>query len=121
MIYRVLAETVLVLHFCFVLFVALGGLLALRWRLVVWLHLPSVAWGVLVQCFFLGCPLTVAENWLRHSGGGAGYRGGFIEHYISAILYADVSRQFQAMLGLLLIVLNLAVYGYIIPRRRRTA
>ena len=119
MIFQGLAELVLVLHFCFVLFVALGGLLALRWRPVMWLHLPAVAWGVLVECFFLACPLTSVENWLRRLGGGAGYAGGFIEHYVSAILYADVSREFQFMLGLLLIALNLSVYGYVILRRRQ--
>ena len=121
MMYRVLAELVLILHFCFVLFVALGGMLALRWRPVVWLHLPAVAWGVLVQCFFLACPLTSVENWLRRLGGGTGYAGGFVEYYISAILYADVSHQFQVMLGLLLIVLNLSVYSYVVLRRRRAA
>jgi hypothetical protein len=121
MVYQALAELVLVLHLCFVLFVALGGLLALRWRPVVWLHLPAVAWGVLVQCFFLACPLTAVENWLRRLGGGAVYAGGFIEHYVSAILYADVSRQFQAALGLLLIALNLSVYSYVTRRARRAA
>ena len=121
MVYRVMAELALVLHLCFVLFVALGGMLALRWRPVMWLHLPAVAWGVLVQCFFLACPLTAVENWLRRRGGGAGYAGGFIEHYISAILYADVSREFQAMLGLLLIAVNLSVYWYVIRRWARRA
>lgn len=118
MTYRILAELVLVLHFCFVLFVVLGGVLVLRWRPLLWLHLPAVAWGVLVQCFFLTCPLTLVENRLRRLGGDAGYAGGFVEHYISAILYADVSRQFQVMLGLLLAALNLAVYSYVVPRRR---
>ena len=118
MTYRILAELVLVLHFCFVLFVVLGGVLVLRWRPLLWLHLPAVAWGVLVQCFLLTCPLTLVENWLRRLGGGAGYAGGFVEHYISAILYADVGRQFQITLGLLLLALNLAVYSYVVPRRR---
>ena len=118
MAYNVLAELVLVIHFCFVLFAALGGLMVLRWPPLAWLHVPSVAWGVLVQCFFLTCPLTYVENWLRRLGGGAGYAGGFIEHYVSAVLYADISREFQFMLGLLLFALNLAVYTYVVLRRR---
>ena len=119
MIYRVLAELVLVLHFCFVLFVVLGGLLALWRRSVVWLHLPALIWGVLVECFYLACPLTPLENWFRRLGGEAGYANGFIEHYASAILYANVSREFQAMLGLLLIGINLFVYSYVFLRFRR--
>ena len=44
MIWGVLAEVVVVLHFCFVLFVLFGGALALRWPKVVWVSVtPCVA------------------------------------------------------------------------------
>lgn len=116
MAYRILAELVLVIHFCFVLFVVLGGLLSLRWRFVLWLHLPAFVWGILVQCFYWACPLTPLENWLRRLGGEAGYTGGFVEHYISAILYADVSPRFQFALGLLLIGVNVLIYAWVFTR-----
>ena len=118
MIYRALAELVLVLHFCFVLFVVLGGLLVLRWPSVVWLHLPAFVWGILVQCFFWVCPLTPLENWFRGLGGQSVYAGGFLDHYISSVLYANVSHEFQAALGLLLIALNLIIYSLVLHRRR---
>jgi hypothetical protein len=119
MAHRILAELVLVIHFCFVLFVVFGGLLVLRWPSVLWLHLPAFIWGILVQCFFWACPFTPLENWFRRMGGESGYTGGFVEHYISAILYANVSRKFQAMLGLLLIGVNVLVYSVVFIRRRR--
>ena len=119
MIYRVLAEVVPIVHFCFVLFVVLGGLLVLRWPSVLWLHLPAFIWGVLVQCFLWACPLTPLENWFRRSGGRSTYAGGFVDHYISSILYANVSRRFQAALGLLLIALNVVIYLFVLIRRRR--
>ena len=119
MAYQILAEVVLVIHFCFVLFVVLGGLLALRWRSIIWLHLPAFVWGILVQCFFWACPLTPLENWFRRLGGESGYSGGFVEHYISAILYANVGREFQAVLGMLLIGVNVLVYSLVLIRRRR--
>ncbi len=121
MAYRILAELVLVIHFCSVLFVVLGGLLVLRWRSIIWLHIPAFTWGVFVQCFFLACPLTPLENWFRRLGGESGYSGGFIEHYISAILYADISRGFQIMLGVLLIGVNVLVYSLVFIGRRRNA
>ena len=122
MIYRFLAELVLVFHFCFVLFAVLGGLLALRWPSVLWLHLPACVWGILVQCFFWTCPLTPFENRLRQLGGQSAYAGGFLDHYISSVLYANVSRQFQASLGLLLIALNVLIYLFVLSRRiRRTS
>src|SRR6267142_4443444 len=119
MIYRFLADLVLVVHSCVVLFVVLGGLLLLRWPSVLWLHLPAIVWGILVQCFFYPCPLTLLENWFLRLGGQTGYTGGFVDHYITAILYANVSRQFQAFLGLLLIGLNVFVYSIVLIRRRR--
>ena len=119
MAYRILAEFVLVIHFCFVLFVVLGGLLALRWRSIIWLHLPAFVWGILVQCFFWSCPLTPLENWFRRLGGESGYSGGFVEHYISAILYANVSREFQLVLGVLQVGVNVMVYSLVFIRRRQ--
>jgi hypothetical protein len=121
MIYRILADAVLVFHFCFVLFAVLGGILILRWRFIALLHLPAVVWGVLVECLHLTCPLTPLENWFRRLGGESGYTGGFIEHYVSMILYADVSSAFQMMLALILLVINLIVYSYVFARRRQIA
>ncbi|MCL4865603.1 MAG: DUF2784 family protein, partial [Gemmatimonadales bacterium] len=46
MLPRLLADLVLVLHLAFLVFVLAGGLLALRWRRVPWLHLPAAAWGI---------------------------------------------------------------------------
>ena len=119
MLARVLADLVLVLHLAFVLFIILGGLLALRWRALLYVHLPTLVWGVLVQCFFFICPLTALENWLRRLGGQAGYEGGFIEHYILMLLYPRISYSFQAMLGLVLIIINLVVYSYLFRHRTR--
>jgi hypothetical protein len=61
-IYRILADAVLVLHFAFIAFALLGGLLVLRWPRVAWLHLPAVAWGVIVAWVGWVCPLTPLEN-----------------------------------------------------------
>lgn len=113
MIYRGLADLVFVLHFCFVLFVAFGGLFALRRRIVLWLHLPALAWGILIEFLRFPCPLTSLENRFRELGGEAGYAGGFVEYYISAILYAHITPQFQTLLGILLVVFNLFVYAFV--------
>jgi hypothetical protein len=116
MTYRILAEIVLVLHACFVLFVVFGGLLALRRRWVTWLHLPAVAWGILIEFFWLACPLTTFENQLRMLGGEAGYADGFLDYYISAVLYAPLSPTVRLWLGLLLIGFNLVVYCFVVQR-----
>ena len=119
MLYRALADAVLVAHFAFVLFAVLGGLLALRWRRAVWLHVPALAWGVLVQLANWECPLTPLENYFRRMGGEAGYAGGFVEHYVSAILYPEqISPAFRFVSGLFLLVINLVAYSFIIYSTR---
>ena len=113
MIYRSLADLVLILHFCYVIFVIFGGLLILRWKWIIWLHIPAVIWAVFVEFFQLFCPLTTLENRLKELGGEQGYQGGFIEYYVSAILYMPITPQIQIMLGVAVILINLLVYWYV--------
>lgn len=117
MTYRILAEIVLVLHFGFVIFVVFGGLLVLRRPRVAWLHLPAVVWGILIEFFWWACPLTTLENRLRELGGEAGYATGFIDYYVSLLLYAPLSPETRIALGLLLVGFNLFVYSYVLRRR----
>jgi hypothetical protein len=122
LIYRWLADAVLVLHLGFVLFVVVGGLLVLRWPRVAWLHFPAAIWGVLIEYSGWICPLTPLENSFRTRGGQTGYSGGFIQHYIEPVLYpAGLTRAAQVALGSLLLILNLAAYGFMISRMRRTS
>lgn len=116
MTYRILAEIVLLLHFCFVIFLVLGGLLVLRWRWIAYLHLPAVVWGILIEFFWWACPLTTLENQLRELSGEAGYATGFIDYYLSAVLYAPLTPQVRGLLGLSLIGINLLVYLYVLRR-----
>lgn len=120
--YGLLAEAVVLLHFGFVLFVVFGGLLALRWRRAVWLHLPAAAWGALIEFTGWICPLTPLEHWLRRQGGQAGYQGGFVEHYILPVLYPhSLTRTIQLILGLLVVGINLLIYSILWRRRQAGA
>lgn len=119
MLYRLLADAVVLLHLGFVGFVVLGGVLALRWPRLVWVHLPAAAWGAWVEFTGRICPLTPLENWLRREGGGEGYSAAFVEHYLIPILYpAALTRELQWTLGGIVIVVNAAVYGVVMFRRR---
>jgi hypothetical protein len=116
--WRILADAVLVLHFAFIGFAVLGGLLVLRWPRLTWLHVPAAAWAAGIA--FLGaiCPLTPLENHLRALGGEAGFSGGFIEHYLAALIYPEgLTRGVQIALGAFVIAVNVAVY-FIVGRRR---
>lgn len=75
MIYRILADSVLVLHLMFIAFVMSGGLLMLRWPRLLAAHLPAVCWAVLVELSGWTCPLTPLETHWRQAAGAVGYRG----------------------------------------------
>lgn len=115
--YRLLADLTVVAHFVFVLFAVGGGLLVLRWRRVVWLHIPAAVWAALIEFYGWVCPLTPLENWLRVRSGASGYRGGFIEHYILPVLYPRaLTRELQIVLGIFVLVVNLAIYSWLLIR-----
>lgn len=119
MLYRVAADSLVLFHLCFILFVLFGGLLALKCRPVMWLHLPAAAWGVAVEVFHLPCPLTRWENLLRHLAGQDGYGGGFVEHYILTLIYpAGLTPNIQWVLAAVVLLINIAVYVRLIRQKQ---
>ena len=115
---RLLADLVLLLHLAFVLFVVFGGLLVLRWRRIAWLHVPAFVWGAAIEFGGWVCPLTPLENRLREMGGEGGYAGGFVERYLVPVLYpGELTREIQIALGLAVLLINLAIYGFLLCRK----
>ncbi len=120
--YSILANGVVALHLGFVLFVVFGGLLILKWPKIMWLHLPAVAWGALVECTGWICPLTPLENWLREQAGHQGYDSDFVAQYALPLLYPDgLTREVQVVLGALLLIINVVIYGRLWQRSRTPA
>jgi hypothetical protein len=117
---EIAADLVVLLHFAFILFVVLGGFFALKWRWLVWLHVPAALWGALIEFTGWICPLTPLENLLRQAGGDRGYAGDFIEHYLLPLIYpADLTRELQFALGLGVVILNALVYSLWFARRKK--
>lgn len=122
MAYRLAADFLLLMHLSFILFVVAGGLLCFKRPSWAWLHLPAVLWGVWVEWAGLTCPLTPLENHFRLLGAGSGYAGGFIEHYLVALLYPDyLSASLQWTLGFLALSINLLVYSMVLKKRSNQA
>ncbi len=117
MLYRLTADIVVICHFLFVLFAVFGGLLLLWRRKLILVHVPAALWAAYIEFSGRICPLTHLEIWLRQKGGGMGYESSFVEHYIIPILYPEkLGRSDQILLGILVTVLNVSVYGYILCR-----
>ncbi|MCK8669257.1 DUF2784 domain-containing protein [Pseudomonas azerbaijanoccidens] len=111
MFYRIAADGLVLFHLVFIVFVLFGGLLVLKWRHLIWWHLPAAAWGVAVELFHLPCPLTRWENLMRHAAGQSGYGAGFIEHYVWPVIYpAGLTPAIQLWQGALVLLVNGLVY-----------
>ena len=112
--YRLLADLVVILHLAFVAFALFGGLLALKWKRIVWLHAPAVLWAAAIEFGGWICPLTPLEIWLREQGGETGYRSSFIDYYILPLLYpAGLTREVQFVLGVVVLAVNIAGYAWL--------
>jgi len=109
---RLLADTLVVVHFAFLVFVAAGGALVLWRAWVAWIHVPAVLWAAWIEFAGAICPLTPWENALRLRAGQHGYRGGFIEHYILPVVYPPgLTRDDQFWLGVALVAVNATLYA----------
>lgn len=118
MLYEVLADTLVIIHAAFIVFVVFGGILVWRWRSMIWLHVPAMIWGVIVSITPLFCPLTPWENHLRRLAGDGGYDTGFIEHYLVPLIYpAGLTLEIQFVLAAFVVVVNAAIYSRLCLRR----
>jgi len=117
LLYQLTADLLLLIHLAFIVFVVMGGFFVLKWPRLALLHLPAVVWGAIVEIKGLLCPLTPWENSLRHMAGQEGYSEGFIEYYLIPLIYpAELTRDLQITMGLIVVAINLSIYSYIVYR-----
>jgi hypothetical protein len=100
-------------------FVALGGLAALRWPRLSYAHLPCLAYGIAIELIGWVCPLTPLEQHFRRLAGQHGFAGGFIQHYVGSLVYPADWSTLHVWLGIGLLAFNLLVYGLLVNRLRR--
>ena len=118
MLFRLAADAVLLFHLGFMLFVALGALPALRWRWLVFVHLPVLAYGLGIELIGWMCPLTPLEAALHDRALAAGFGPSGFSRLIEALIYpAGLTREIQVLLAALLLVGNLALYLHLLRRR----
>jgi len=115
----IVADAVMLVHFCFIAFALLGSFLALRWFRVIWLHVLALAWGIWIEASGNLCPLTPLENHFRELAGQTTYGEGFITHYLGPIIYpAGLTRHTQFMILGILVAVNVIGYALVIRQRR---
>jgi hypothetical protein len=119
-VYSLIADTIVIIHFLFILFVVSGGALVFRWPKLAWVHLPSVLWGALVELRGWICPLTPLENYFRSLAGNNLYSEDFIEKYLLPIIYPEkITASLQEILGIGVILVNVMIYYGVIKKYRK--
>ena len=112
--YEFLANLTLILHLIFILFVIFGGLLFYIFSKIIYIHIPSLLWGIYIEFTNSICPLTYLENWFLHKGELTTYSNDFIYNYLFPIIYPeDLTNEIQLHLGISLVVINILIYGLI--------
>ena len=118
-LFQGLADGVVILHLCFILFVIFGGIIAVFRPKVLLIQIPCVMWGIFIELTGFICPLTPLENYLRQQAGQMPYSGDFIMHYIEPVIYPEgLTREFQILMGFLAFVINALVYIWLFHRKR---
>lgn len=121
MVYRVLLEILIAAHFAFILFIVFGALLALVRRWIIFLHLPTVAYGLVIELLNINCPIEPLESWLRDLSFESGFAEGFLEPYLIGLIYPPGWNQsYGNLMAVLLLGFNLLVYSFVFLRWRRS-
>jgi hypothetical protein len=121
-VYRVLAEATMVVHFAFVVYVVVGGFLAWRWPKTIVLHVVAASWGLVISVFSLACPLTPVEDRFRRLADEQGLSSGFIDTYIEGVLYPErFVEEVRAAAAVVVVIswVGLLVRRQLIRRQRR--
>ncbi len=117
--YEFLATLTLIIHFLFIIFVILGALLFFVKPWTLYFHIPAFIYGVYVELTQSICPLTYLENYFLTKANLATYSASFIQNYLYAIIYPiNLTKQIQISLGIILLIINGIIYGFIIKRKK---
>jgi hypothetical protein len=125
-LYGLLADTILVVHFAFVVFVVVGFILILLGLFAGWpwvhnrkfriAHMVAIGVVVLQAWFGQLCPLTTWENELRRLAGQSGYTETFVEHWLHKVLFYQTEPWVFTMIYTVFGVLVVLVW--LLGRRR---
>ena len=99
-------------HFAFLVYLPLGGFLALRWRRSIWLHVAAVTWALGSVIAHYGCPLTDIERWARSRAGLPSLGPtGFIDHYVTGVFYPAAGTGLAHAMVFSAVVISWIVYA----------
>ena len=129
MLYKILADIIVIVHLFWILFMLIGFLLTLcglfrrefldRW-LFRTIHLFGIAYVSLLAIMGKYCPLTLWENTLRAKyDPSLTYPGSFMIHYVERLVYPDINPLIIRIPTTFIAVFTVIVFILRPPRRIR--
>jgi asparagine N-glycosylation enzyme membrane subunit Stt3 len=112
----VAAAVVAVLHMAFLVYMVVGGFLALHRFAWIWPSVGTTIYSIYVTLTDFTCPVTRLEKRLLVMGGKTPYEGSFTAHYLRGTLYP---AQFETAIWLTAMGVAIASYVIVLTRRRR--
>ena len=114
MVYRILADITIVVHFFWILFLIFGIFFALKRSKIAFLHMAGLFFSLVLNFFGWYCPLTYIENYLYVAiRSNAYYTGSFITTYLNHLIYLDLPERYIRIGGIVFVLINLIVYIYL--------
>lgn len=111
MIYKLLADFIVGIHFLWIIFLFMGAIWGRKYLAIKIFHLSGLAFAVLIQTFNWYCPLTYVEVWLRSMHDPQlVYAGSFIIYYIEKLVYIEVPKYIIFIFTIILWALNVWLY-----------
>lgn len=108
-------------HLTVIVYVVVGGPLALRWPRSARAHLIVAVLVGGVFALGMDCPLTVWQKALLERAGRPVYSGGFIEHYlVHPLTGTGMTPTVNAVIVALWVVPTVASYTVLVRRQYRT-
>ena len=117
MIYKLLAQFTIFLHFLWILFLIFGVLFALRWPKIALLHLGGLIFSLVLNSFRWYCPLTYLENYLRRLYDvKSAYGGPFTATYLERLVYPGLPEDFIRVGEISFVIVYMAIYAYLVRK-----
>jgi hypothetical protein len=111
MFYKLAADSVILIHLLWIIFLIFGVFLGKKFRTVKIFHIAGLGFAVIMQIFGWYCPLTYLEIWLRQRHDPLlTYSNSFIIHYAEKIIYIDLSPGIIWVLTVLLVSISAYIY-----------
>ncbi|MGD2125960.1 MAG: DUF2784 domain-containing protein [Desulfobacteraceae bacterium] len=114
MIYGLLADLVILLHFLWILFLVFGLIFALKKPRIAVFHGAGLLFSLLLNIMGWYCPLTYLENHFHalHDPGSA-YMGPFVAKYVQDLVYPDLPEKIIRVGEIIFVSLYMIGYAYL--------